>query len=226
MTVFSQNVSLSKDTLSYKVSGYAPFKIGILPKGLYNGLSAKIREIVYTWPDGTKEIKSFKPTLKNNSYLDFPEFGNPLNYSVFKDIYSQREDLNEKTNIISVKCSFFGSTDTTTYTISAIVLKPDVEGFENNYFGEITLIDARMYGPNNTLIYVFETKNPNYILMSTVNWQLLPEEVVQRKLPPIRPYKFLLPFDKTVDVGFDYEKVNLQRSIPSQNSMDSGGGFI
>lgn len=228
MDGFSQNISLLKNTLSYEVSGYSPFRIGIYPKGLYEGLSPKIKKIVYKWPDGTSETKTFKPSLVNNTYLDFPEFGNPLNYPVFKDIYSEREDSNKKTNIISVECSYFGSTNTTTYNISAIIIKPDVEGygFQKGFFGEIKLIDSRMFGPNNTLIYIFETKNPNYILMSTVNWQLLPEEIIERKLPPIRPYKFLLPFDKTVDVGFKYENVNLARSIPSQNSMDSGGGYI
>ena len=229
MEGFSKNVSLIKDNLTYSVSGYTPFTLGIIPKGLFNGLSAKIRKITYNWPDGTSETKTFKPSLNNNSYLDFPEMGNPLNYPVFKEIYSQREDGNQKTNIITAECSFFGSTNTTTYTISTLLLKPDIEEFNietSGFFDEIKLIDARMFGPNNTLIYVFETKNPNYILMSTVNWQLLPEEVIERKLPPIRPYKFLLPFDKTVDVGVNYENVNLTRSIPSKNSMDSGGGYI
>jgi hypothetical protein len=85
-----------------------------------------------------------------------------------------------------------------------------------------------MFFPNNTLIYVFETrgKEKDFILMSTVNWQLLPEEIINKKLPPIKPYRFFLPFDNTKQIDFKYEKVPFLKSNPSRNSNDSGGGYI
>jgi len=227
MKLHSKTIELKKDTLNYSLSSYFPVNFYIDPSQLYgNGQTNKIRKIVYKWPDGTVDIKEFKPTLQNNSWLKFPEFGNPLNYPIDKLLYSSKEDQNLTLKNINVECYYFGTNNTVTYNIKLSAFKPSIEGDFDSVYDEITLLDARMFGPNNTLIYVFETKNPNYILMSTVNWQLLPEEVINKKLPPIRPYKFLLPFDKTKEVGFNYENVPFIKTNPSKNSIDSGGDYI
>lgn len=228
MKLYSENVNLAKDTLNYSLSCYFPVVLAIDPANLYgNGTTNKIRKIVYKWPDGTSDTNEFKPTLENNSWLQFPEFGNPLNYPTDKTLYLSKEDAEITLKNINVECFYFGTKNTTTYNIQISAFKPKIEGFRyQDVYDEINLLDARMFGPDNTLLYVFETRNPNYILMSTVNWKLLPEEIINKKLPPIRPYKFLLPFDKTKEVGFKYEDVPFVKTNPSQNSMDSGGGYI
>jgi hypothetical protein len=227
---FNYDISLKDETATYSLSGYLPCELIISPKKLTDTASKKIRKIVYEWNDGEIKEIQFKPTFLSNSYTNENlEPLNPKNFDVEKILKPKRENSDVTDFYLKVTLHFFGTTDLKSFNIHFKGYKPNLMGFlspwnKNYFFEDVFLVDSRMFGPENKLIYVFETKNPNYILMSTVVWENNPVEEKIKILPPTRPYKFLMPFDKVIVKDFlDTEQVEYKKPTDYQN--DNGGNL-
>lgn len=171
MSNFSETIELNGDT-PYDIilnDVYAPFTLTISPEGLYDVTDKKVRAIEYIWGDGEKSLINYKATTSEDLSLPiFNEAGTPLNYPQTHSFYFKDLDLsvyNAKINIY-----FFGTATVSSFNITLNLKNPDIVYGINNYFSEFHLIKTRMFDVNDTLLYVFQTQDPNYILMSTVNW--------------------------------------------------------
>lgn len=75
---------------------------------------------------------------------------------------------------------------------------------ETNIFSELHLVGSRMFGPNDDILYYFESVEPSYILPVLVNWDEKPAPPVQITIPPeYRPFKLLAPFENEAVTSID-----------------------
>jgi hypothetical protein len=167
---------LNSNTFNYTLSGYFPFDLKINP----NFLSSKnLYQIIYTI-DGliSRTIKFFPDTpLGKDLTIDkIPSIaypmapGDPRNI-IFSHLF---ENLSGNNLIHNIEIATYelNNPNISTYNIQLnlssqqFLMGPLSAGF----FKDIHLIKHRMFGPNNDIIYFFESEQPNYILPVLINW--------------------------------------------------------
>jgi hypothetical protein len=174
---------------------YAPFSLTIDPR--YIELPKKVRMIEYIWGDGTTDTVTYFPDPNHNIISQlayYYDVGNPLNYIKTKVFYSK--DLN--LSVYNVTINFYCFTlpnVVKTFNLTLNLKNPDLAYNDNSFFYEFHLIKNKMYGPDDKILYTFQSQNDDYILMSNVDWKLKPTN----KLPVMEslnlPYKLLKPFE-------------------------------
>jgi len=227
MSNFSETISLSSGgPYDITVDGkLAPFSLTISPINL-SGFDNKIRAIEYIWGDGQTDMVNFEFITAPNPYVPFPlEVGNPLNYIQKHIFYSK--DLNSSVYNVKVNVYFFGTTNISTFNVNLNLKNPDLEYTTNGYFGEFHLIKTKMFGANNTLLYVFQTQTPDYILMSTVKWESLPSAITIAPNTLSRPYGYVLPFVNRFNSRIPVnDGINPIPYITASINIDNGGNTI
>lgn len=223
MVNYNQTVALNNETNNTNITDYCPFTLKVEPKNLL--FSKKIRAIEYIWGDGTTSFINYKPSTTANSNLPFPnDTGNPLNYPQTHDYYSK--DLNLSIYNIVIKIYFFQTNDIETFNIQLNLKNSELQSVLNGNFNEFHLIKTRMFGPDNQLLYVFQTQNPNYILMSNVKWKSLPLSQISVK-PLNRPYGYVLPFDNSFSSDVPANSaIKIIKYIPQTSINPDNGGNV
>lgn len=236
---------LLTSSLEYTKSGNFPYYIRVIPFDAGQGVLGKnTLSIEYDWGDGTidkieykiNEQKNLENFIKLTNIPEEVQLGSPINYAADHIYYpNDKEDfeISKKYNI-KITTKYFGTSAVTVQNVNLFLRKVDIIPQDNSlsFFRDISLLKTRMYGPNNTLFYAFESKTPNWILMSTVNWNLKSEKDENVTiLPPIRPYKYLLPFEDKfttlVPLNSSIESIRIvQRGNFGVNVNDRGGGGL
>jgi hypothetical protein len=186
MSLYSETIVLSKNIPTIVRSGrFAPYELTIDARNIF--FDNKILKVEYIWGNDDIETVSLKPTLPN------PEDGNPINILKKKVFLSKSYNL----SVYEITINFytFGSADPFVFKITLNLQNPPIDKISGSYFDEVHLIKTRMFGSNNTLLYTFESKTENNILMSLVNWESRPPESLPPPPPPLpKPYVLLDPF--------------------------------
>jgi hypothetical protein len=182
---FSKNIN----NLPYynQINGLIPFDLSInlsinnLPS-FFN--QNKISQIDYDFGDGF--TKTQKLTLDNNILPTLQTHQYNFSDSFKKDL------------VLKIKFYQFNSNNTIDYTINLSLSAPSLANLSDSYFDDINLVGTRMFGVDNNLVYIFETKNPNYLIPVMVNWNQRPETIISNTIPTpslTRSYKMLSPFE-------------------------------
>ena len=163
----------------------APFTI--ISKDYFAGIDTY--KIVYDFGDG--EVLTKTSSLDNN----FDVANIPVSHTYYLD-------SNEFTKTFTLTISFYnyGNATPNVYTCTLNVYAPRLESNTlgaSGYFDEVQLVGSRMFGPNNDILYIFESINPNYIIPTMVNWKERPAEPIFARLigEHYRPYTLLAPFE-------------------------------
>jgi hypothetical protein len=181
--------ALNRDVVISDV--FAPFTLTLDPRNVT--FYEKVRKIEYIWGDGTIDIVNYEPNILLNNSLPYPnEIGNPLNYPKTKQFYSKDLKLSVYNVIIKFYC--FTNTDPYIFTVTLNLKNPDIDYGNNNFFDEIHLVKTRMYGADDKILYVFQSQNNDYFLMSNVDWKLKPVDPVTVESLS-RPYRIFNPFE-------------------------------
>jgi len=188
---YSASVSLSYNNF-ISLSGYAPFQLSINPSGAT--LSSKVYNINYDFGDGTVVNQTLSTDLS----------GDPLYINQSHTYYLS----NTFSSSVSAIVSYYqmGIATPSVYTISLNLTTPPMESSIYNqtssnslsgYFQEMHLVGTRMFGPNNDILYMFESINPNYVIPALVNWKSRPMISSPSIIPnsSYRPYRLLQPFE-------------------------------
>jgi hypothetical protein len=185
MSLYSETIVLSKNIPSIVISGrFAPYELTIDSRNV--DLNNKVIKIEYIWGAGEVETVILKPTIPTSD-------GDPTKILKKKTFLSK--DYNLSTYNITINFYTFGSADPFTFKITLNLQNPPIDKIEGSYFDEVHLIKTKMFGSNNTLLYTFESKTENNILMSLVDWKLRPPEDLPPPPPPLpKPYVLLDPF--------------------------------
>jgi hypothetical protein len=101
---------------------------------------------------------------------------------------------------LTATVTYYGisASNTLTYTIYLNLSAPPME---NGYFQQVHLVGTRMFGPNNDILYMFETINPNYLAPVLVNWQSTNAQTNFTNLlnNNSRPNVLLAPFEPLIN---------------------------
>jgi hypothetical protein len=225
MSNFSETIELNGNT-PYDIildDVYAPFTLTISPEGLYGITDKKVRAIEYIWGDGEKALINYKATTSTDiNLVIFDEAGTPLNYPQTHNFYFK--DLNLSVYNIKVNIYFFGTSTISSFNINLNLKNPDIIYGVNSYFSEFHLIKTRMFDANDTLLYVFQTQEPNYILMSSVNWTSTISTQTIESIPiKSRPYEFNDPIIAKKSYIPINNGINVVPYIESPISIINGG---
>jgi hypothetical protein len=186
MSLYSETIVLNKNIPSIVTSGrFAPYELTIDARNVF--FDNKILKVEYIWGNGDTETVTLKPMLPN------PQDGDPV-LNLKKKIFLSKS-YNLSIYEITINFYTFGSDNPFTFTITLNLQNPTIDKIQNSYFDEVHLIKTRMFGSNNTLLYTFESKTENNILMSLVDWKSRPPESQPPPPPPLpKPYVLLDPF--------------------------------
>jgi hypothetical protein len=146
-------------TTSSAVTGYSPLTIVFTPSAINLTGSEFLAKIVYNFPDGSAV------TLTNNftNTTDITDCRANLNYTL-------PADINAQTITISVykgpSYTVTNYTLTVTNVLPYFTTNPKVVSPVAHTFGEVHLLRNRAWGTENTQMLLFETNNPNYLLIN------------------------------------------------------------
>lgn len=173
----STSVVLNPSYPELNVNTIAPVTLSIDPRLV--SPTKKVYKIVYDFGDGSEPLvkKLGGKPLESDSSLPYSsEILDPRNFKVEHNFVL--ENKTEQTFIISVKVySVISSTITDNFTEYLINLKttapilytPDSES-DKSFFESIHLVSTRMFGADNTILYSFESANPQHLLPTIVKW--------------------------------------------------------
>jgi hypothetical protein len=195
MLLYNTDLLLNTSLNNKVISGYGPFNLSLNPSAL-NGISGnKLYKIVYTFDNLETVTQTLYYTPSGDLTLPFKfEAGDPRNFKKNKTFYlpnTVTKDFN-----IKIESYTIGNATPQTINFTLSLSAPKMDGTLNAYFSSLHLIHTRMFGPNNNILYVFESKEPNYFIPIIINWK---ERPYIPPPPPIddsyRPYRILAPFE-------------------------------
>jgi hypothetical protein len=200
--------SLEKDVIISDV--FAPFTLTLDPKDVT--FYEKVRKIEYIWDDGTIDTVNYEPNISLNSDLPYSnEVGNPLNYPKTKQFYSKDLNLSIYNVIINFYC--FTKTDPYIFTVTLNLKNPNLDHGNSAFFDQVHLVKTRMYGADNKILYVFQSQENDYFLMSNVDWKLKPiDPVTVQSLS--RPYELFNPFETKFNINKQITAIPYVKNLP------------
>ena len=183
---------------TFSLTATAPFSLVINPSGI--NCRNKIYKIYYDFGDGSSHTQTLFPansTLFRSVSGNYPiltEPGDPRNFRQIK-LYNTKSAFQNYN--IRISAYQFSEPQAYPYTINLRLSSPNIVSANSaiGVFGDIRLAATRMYGPNNDLIYIFETTNPNYFLPVSVNWKLRPQEQFTQSIMNYRTFRLLEPYE-------------------------------
>jgi hypothetical protein len=134
---------------------------------------SKIYKIVYDWGDGNIETQKIQPSSFNSSAsLSYPlekEKGDPRNFSK-NHIYNLTDTFKSVING-NVEIYMFGVKNPLTYKFRILLTAPKLDGSKTGFFKHFHLINSKIFGPDNKILYLFEGKEPSWIFPVITDWR-------------------------------------------------------
>lgn len=162
-------ISYSFGTSVSSTQGTSPLTLVFYPSGINVGVGGYLNKITYEFPD---KIITRRYTFVSDSealtdpYVDY-DSRVPVTYTIPGSSISDTGT----TFVITVTAVAGPSFTTSIFTLSATVflqyLTKSPTGSSASYaFEEVHLLKTRAWGANNSQLFVFETKNPNYVFVN------------------------------------------------------------
>lgn len=134
---------------------------------------SKIYKIVYNWGDGVTETQKIEPSSFNSlPFLTYPsqkEKGDPRNFTK-NHIYNLTDTFKQVIDG-DVKIYMFGIKKPLTYAFRIILNAPRLDGDKTGFFKHFHLINSKVFGPDNKILYIFEGKNPSWVFPVITDWR-------------------------------------------------------
>lgn len=230
-TISSNFIVVASTFIStFVIDSYGPITLTFNPSALK--LPKKINRIVYNFDDGTPSITNsfyYSLTSPETSNYPFPlEPGDPRNFKITKTFATNK--YFQKTFNVYADVFQVGVYDPARILYIINVRAPEMDGENANgtvFLEEMHLVSTRMFGANDDILYVFETKNPNYIVPFILNWEKKPKvSVVESniELKPQRPYRMLQP--QEIENINSNSSIKIITEVKSKNPISDGGGYF
>ena len=215
---------------TFVIDSYGPITLTFNPSAL--NLPKKINRIVYNFDDGSPSItKSFYYSLTSPETANYPyhtEPGDPRNYKVTKTFATN--NYFQKTFTVYADVFQVGVYDPARVLYVINVKAPEMDGQNADssvFLEEMHLVSTRMFGVNDDILYIFETKNPNYIVPFVLNWESKSEKVVSIsnvETKPQRSYRMLQPWE--IENINSNSNIKIITEVKSKNLKNDQGGFF
>jgi hypothetical protein len=203
---FSGTLTLNPSQSAYDVNisnKLAPYELTINTR--YSiPVNSRVYRIEYNFDDGSEPlIQKLRPVFAqtDRNLAISQQIGDPRNYPVTKKFYLQEElskTFNITVKVFWVQSKNLQNLNYITYKINLNLSAPSLDSETvNNYFSDLQLASTRMFGLDNSILYNFESSDPDCLLPVLVKWKktkpTIPS-VFTQNVPTFRPYKILPPF--------------------------------
>jgi hypothetical protein len=186
LKLYETNVNLLSSDKTLVIRQFAPLNFTINPfnarplstqgndsdGGQFN-FQSKIYKIVYDWGDGHIETQKIQPSSFNSSpSLSYPnqkEQGDPRNFPK-NHIYSLTDTARKVINA-NAKIYMFGVRNPLIYNFRIILSAPRLDGTKTGFFKNFHLIDSKIFGTDNKILYIFEGKDPSWVFPVIADWR-------------------------------------------------------
>lgn len=216
MLFFERTIQLSQSINGLTYNGYAPFSLTINPSSLI--VDGKIYDIEYMFDDETLHQTYFFTTSTNAAYPFSNDLGDPRNYLTNKKIYLP---YNKTSHNFQITANVYqlGYPDPTKITFNLNLSAPKMDGNILPYFEKVHLSNARIFGLENHILYIFESKNPSYYIPFITNWENKPTPTpTPTPTRMYRPYKIFEPYeDQKLSNGYEHIDFVNQQEIYDQD---------
>lgn len=212
----------------FTINSYGPITLTFNPSAIQ--LPKKISRIVYNFSDGSPDIIHsfyFSPTsIETNNYPYPQEPGDPRNFTVTKKFYTSQFFTKSFTVIANIYQFGIEQPSSIYYVINIISPKIDGKNPDGSIsFEEVNLISTRMFGVNDDILYVFETKNPSYVLPILVNWEQNPTiPLLNTNILPLSSTAFRLLQPYELDSLNNNPNIKIIPPVNSTNGNADRGG--
>lgn len=182
---FQSTIILSTTSSGLALSGYAPFTLTLNPSAW--ALSNKLVKILYQWGTDT-DVVTLIPSLSSNS-LTLPfsaEKGDPRNFPVSHQFLLT--SVSAARYNIGISAYQMGLSAPSAIALVLEVYQPNSL---STILTGLKLVDARMFGSDDQVLYVLESTTPNFIYPILVQWDtstvIAPETTndINIQLPPL-----------------------------------------
>jgi hypothetical protein len=212
MVFFERTIRLTKSINNLKYGGYAPLSLTLNPSSL--DVDGKIYDIEYIFDDEKIHQTYFYTTSTNLSYPFPNDLGDPRNYILNKKIYLP---YNKTTHnfVVTANVHQIGYALPTKITFNLNLSAPKMDGNILPYFEKVHLASSRIFGVENHILYVFESKNPSYYIPFITNWENKPTPTpTPTPTKMYRPYKIYGPYeDQKLTNGYEHINFINQQEI-------------
>lgn len=230
-TISSNFIVVASTFIStFIIDSYGPITLTFNPSAL--NLPKKINRIVYNFDDGSPSITNsfyYSLTSPETSHYPYPlEPGDPRNYKVTKTFATNK--FFQKTFNVYADVFQVGIYDPARVLYIINVKAPEMDGQNADssvFLEEMHLISTRMFGVNDDILYVFETKNPNYIVPLVLNWENKSENIVSLsniETKPQRSYRMLQPWE--IENINNNSNIKIITEVKSKNPISDNGGYF
>ena len=230
-TISSNFIVVASTFIStFVIDSYGPITLIFNPSAL--NLPRKINRIVYNFDDGTPSItNSFYYSLTSPETNNYPyplEPGDPRNFKVTKTFATNK--YFQKTYNVYADIYQVGVYDPFRVLYVININAPEMDGTNPDgsvFLEEMHLISTRMFGVNDEILYVFETKNPNYIVPFLLNWEekTIPNVTTTNiEIKPQRSYRMLQPWE--IENINSNSNIKIITEVKSKNPTGDNGGFL
>lgn len=168
------NLSGFQQNLSVNVT--SPGSVTFYPQGGFSYENRKPYKIEYDFGDGSPKQSIFLAASPGNinSQAYWPnEPLDPRNQPV-THVYKLSGGFSAS-QLFNTKIKYFyfsnpeEANDSLTFNVNVRVYRPSLKAL--NFFEDFHLISTQMFGPENTMLYNFESFNPTYLLPVIVDWK-------------------------------------------------------
>lgn len=234
---FDNVIYFSKNTLTNEVTAItlgteifneavlnvvAPFTLYLNPSSFLT--DSKIYKIEYDFGNGNSDTQTYFYSDGYDPTLNHPnDIGDPRNY-IKSNAYFLDDNLSKN---ITIKVSIYqiGITTPFYYFLQLTLNPPNLDGEIDGYFKNIHLISTKMFGPDDKILYTFESDEPNYILPAIVKWEEDPKIIQKRNIvyEPPRIFDILLPFEDEENNSNTNKNINyVEPNKPNTKIQDVG----
>jgi hypothetical protein len=178
---YETTLSLDSSNQTVIINQYAPLNFTIDPFSILPSigsteysLTSKIYKIIYDWGDGVVESqKIFPSSFSSAAFTNYPfvkEIGDPRNYKK-SHFYNLKEEF-KKTIYSSISVYMFNVKDPIKYNFRINLSAPRLDGSKTGFFKNLHLIKTKMFDKDNKILYIFEGKEPSWVLPVVVDWRV------------------------------------------------------
>jgi len=186
LKLYETNFELLSSDKTFVINQFAPLNFIVNPfnarplstQGGETGqgqfeFKSKIYKIVYDWGDGIIETQKIEPSPFNSSpslvYPSKKENGDPRNFKK-NHIYSLTDTF-KKIIDGNVSIHMFGEKIPLIYKFRIFLNAPRLDGSKTGFFKHFHLINSKIFGTDNKILYIFEGKDPSWVFPVVADWR-------------------------------------------------------
>lgn len=218
MLNYSKDILLKQSLSGTIINSYAPFTLSINPSAI-DGITKKVYKIDYIFSNEDVVYQTWFYKVSEQNTLPYRyDMGDPRNFSQQHTFYLP--NILKKEYEITCRVHQIGISNPITIPFTLSLSAPKMDGSATATFSSLHLVQTRMFGLENNILYVFESEDPRYYIPVIFNWKTrpIPPEIILID-EGYRPYRIFEPYEDQ-RLSNAYQHIEMYNE---QGSYEQGG---